>query len=232
VYAPKKLKREAELLLRDLLAAGEQASLYIVPDDFTYRLQLALTYSPAAAAAYLEKGVATVPAVVKDGKPVAVGRLPKPEELLAKPAAAVEQPSPPLPPPPAVAGPLEILKVVEDLFGAPAVSYEIPVERGREGVQQLLERNPKEGRRGVSATAAAISGLTPEGEKFLEEVLKRAEERLRAIEGERGERKEERATGEEVKAEGEGIVVVEDVVKQPAAAEVKEKTKRRKRKKA
>ena len=223
VYAPKKLKREAELLLRDLLAAGERALLYIVPDDFSYRLQLALAYSPAAAAAYFEKGVVAVPTVVKNGKPVAVGRLPKPEELLAKPTA-VEQPV-------AVVAvePLENLKAVEDLLGAPVTSYEIPVEEGARESQQLLEQRPKEE---PVAAPAAISGLTPEGEKFLEEVLRRAEERLRAIEGERGERKEEGAAGEEVKAEGEGIVVVEDAVKQPAPQTVTGKEKKRKKKRA
>jgi len=128
--------------------------------------------------------------------------------------------------------PLENLKAVEDLLGAPVTSYEIPVEEGAREIQQLLEQRPKEPKEEPVAASAAISGLTPEGEKFFEEVLRRAEERLRAIEGERGERKEEGAAGEEVKAEGEGIVVVEDAVKQPAPQTVTGKEKKRKKKRA
>jgi hypothetical protein len=197
LFVPRRLREEGLRLLRELEAAGAPARLYVVPDDFAYRLQLAVQYDPGAARPYLERGILAAPAAAWGGRAVAVGRLPSAAELLA----LTGSPAPPpetrqLPAPPVEVSELEV---------EPSPS---PAAPGGE---------PREPR---------AFGLTEEGRRFLEEVLRRSGELLSAppppppaeAAGAQPETQQlpGRGGGEE------GVVVVEDAVKLAAAREAAE----------
>jgi len=187
LFVPRRLREEGLRLLRELEAAGAPARLYVVPDDFAYRLQLAVQYDPGAARPYLERGILAVPAAAWRGRAVAVGRLPPAAELLAltgsspPPVAATQRPPTP---------PVEV--------------FELEVEP-----------SPPLGALGGEPPEPRALGLTEEGRRFLEEVLRRSGELLSAPPP---PPPAETATAESQQLLGEeGVVVVEDAVKLAAA---------------
>ena len=190
LFVPRRLREEGLRLLKELEAAGAPARLYVVPDDFAYRLQLAIQYDPGAARPYLERGILAVPAAAWRGRAVAVGRLPSTAELLALTGS---------PPPPAA---------TQQLPAPPVEVFELEVEPSLGGGEPPKPPEPR------------VFGLTEEGRRFLEEVLRRSGELLSAPPP---PPPAETATAESQQllgqggGEEEGVVVVEDVVKLAAA---------------
>jgi hypothetical protein len=194
LFVPRRLREEGLRLLRELEAAGAPARLYVVPDDFAYRLQLAVQYDPGAARPYLERGILAVPAAAWGGRAVAVGRLPPAAELLALTGSS--------PPPPRAA--------TQQLPVPPVEVFELEVEP-----------SPPLGALGGGPPEPRVLGLTEEGRRFLEEVLRRSGELLSAPPP---PPPAETATAESQQLLGEGgveegVVVVEDAVKLAAARE-------------
>jgi hypothetical protein len=186
LFVPRRLREEGLRLLRELEAAGAPARLYVVPDDFAYRLQLAVQYDPSAARPYLERGILAVPATAWRGRAVAVGRLPSVAELLALTGS---------PPPPET----------QRLPAPPVEVFELEVEPSLGGGERAKPPEPR------------ALGLTEEGWRFLEEVLRRSGELLSAPPP---PPPAETATAESRQLLGEeGVVVVEDAVKLAAARE-------------
>jgi len=146
---PRRLREEGLRLLRELEAAGAPARLYVVPDDFAYRLQVATQYDLDAARPYLERGILAVPAAAWEGRAVAVGRLPSAAELLALAGRAG-------------APPVE----TQQLPAPPVEVFELAVEPEAESSPLLGASEPR------------VSGLTEEGLRFLEEAVRRSEELL------------------------------------------------------
>lgn len=147
---PKRLREEGLRLLRELEAAGAPARLYVVPDDFAYRLQVATQYDLDAARPYLERGILAVPAAAWEGRAVAVGRLPSAAELLALAGRA------------GAGAPVE----TQQLPAPPVEVFELAVEPEAGSSPRLGAPEPR------------VSGLTEEGLRFLEEAVRRSEELL------------------------------------------------------
>jgi hypothetical protein len=189
LFVPRRLREEGLRLLRELEAAGAPARLYVVPDDFAYRLQLAAQYYPEAARPYLERGILAVPAAAWQGRAVAVGRLPPAAELLALAGRA-----------PAA---------TQQLLAPPVEVFELEAEPA-----------PRLGAEGRGAEAPpSPAGLTEEGRRFLEEVLRRSGELLSAPPPPPPPAETQQLLGEKAGEEEEGVVVVEDAVKLAAARE-------------
>jgi hypothetical protein len=189
LFVPRRLREEGLRLLRELEAAGAPARLYVVPDDFAYRLQLAIQYDPGAARPYLERGILAVPAAAWGGRAVAVGRLPPAAELLALTGS---------PPPPAA---------TQQLPAPPVEVFELEVEPSLGGGERAKPPEPR------------VFGLTEEGRRFLEEVLRRSGELLSAppVPRAAAAQPESQQLLGQGGGEEEGVVVVEDVVKLAAA---------------
>jgi hypothetical protein len=148
VFVPRWVWGVGLWLLWERAAAGAPARLYVVPDDFAYRLQVATQYDLDAARPYLERGILAVPAAAWGGRAVAVGRLPSAVELLALAGRA------------GAGAPVE----AQQLPAPPVEVFELAVEP---------EASPL-----LGAPEPRVSGLTEEGLRFLEEAVRRSDELL------------------------------------------------------